>query len=241
MSRISILPVIHFRDTEQAMRNASIAAEAGADGVLLIQMEGMNAALARTGAKIKQDYPALLVGANHLGEHPAYGLTRNLESNLDMTWTDDQLTHSDRSNDDTLHMIKMRLPKGHLYFAGVAFKHQRLESFPRNAALQSLKAGLIPTTSGSATGVAADLSHLANLREGIGNAPLAVASGVTPDNFDAHAPFVSHVLVATGISSSFYEFNRQLLGDLIQRRDNIASKAPSYTGQETKDSKEENS
>ena len=223
MKRVSILPVIHFASGDQVMRNAAIAAETGCDGVFLIHMNGDNTSLALTGALVKERHPDLLVGTNHLGEHPAYGLTRNVRAGLDMTWTDDQLTHSDRSGDDSVRLVQSRRPSGHLMFTGVAFKHQKREDFPATAAKRAVEFGFIPTTSGSATGVPAEMGDLANLRAAIGNAPLAVASGVDPRNFATHAEHVTHVLVATGISSSFYEFDASLLYDLVRRRDRLAA------------------
>lgn len=219
MKTVSILPVIHFSDREQALRNAAIAAETGCDGVFLIQMQGANSALPRTGAEIKVRFPSLLVGANHLGEHVLAAVAANVAEGLDMTWTDEQLSHSDQSLETSMAPARERAPSDHILFCGVAFKHQKHEPLPCDAALRALRHGFIPTTSGSATGVAADMAELAHLRGGIGDAPLAVASGVTPSNFENHAPFVTHVLVATGVSSSFHEFDKDLLADLVRRRD----------------------
>lgn len=223
MKNVLILPVIHYQNGEQVFRNAALAADAGCDGVFLIHMQGINDSLAQMGANIKERHPQMLVGANHLGEHAVYAMIRNIEAGLDMTWTDEQLTHSDKSADDSARIAWMRKPKGHMLFSGVAFKHQKRENFPRTAAREALKLGFIPTTSGAATGVAADLEALDHLRGGIGDAPLAVASGVTPANFEDHAPHVTHILIATGISKSFYEFDRLLLEDIVHRRNKYAA------------------
>lgn len=53
-------------------------------------------------------------------------------------------------------------------------------------------------------------------RAAIGNdAPLAIASGVTPDNVSAFLPHVSHILVSTGVSASFHEFDPARLRALV--------------------------
>lgn len=241
MKNVLIFPVIHYQNGDQALRNAKLAADAGCDGVFLIQMQGMNDALSQLGALIKERHPHMLVGANHLGEHCAHAMDRNVRAGLDMTWTDEQLTHSAQSADDSAKLVHYHKPEGHLLFSGVAFKHQKRENYPRIAARRALELGFIPTTSGAATGVAADMKDLSQLHEGIGNAPLAVASGVTPSNFEAHAAYVTHILVATGVSSSFYEFDRLLLEDLIHRRNKYtAARASTVSPLELK-TKEERS
>ena len=74
------------------------------------------------------------------------------------------------------------------------------------------------TTSGIATGEAADRAKIAAFRRGCGDAPLALASGVTPENAADYAADVDAMLVATGINrpGDFYEIDparlRRLLG-----------------------------
>jgi predicted TIM-barrel enzyme len=110
-------------------------------------------------------------------------------------------------------MIQTTLAKHptHLVFAGVAFKHQRPEPNPELAARMADKFGFIASTSGSATGVAAEVDKIARLRTALGDAPLAIASGVTPENVHEYAPHLSHILVATGVSESFHEFDYEKL------------------------------
>jgi predicted TIM-barrel enzyme len=89
-------------------------------------------------------------------------------------------------------------------FAGVAFKHQRAEPHPELTAQKTRSFGFIPTTSGSASGVAAQSEALAKIRNALGGtSPLAIASGITPENVHSFAPNLTHILVATGVSSDF--------------------------------------
>ncbi len=91
---------------------------------------------------------------------------------------------------------------GGFHFGGVAFKYQQqvpLSDLPGLGVLARTAVD-VATTSGPGTGMAADLSRLVALREGAGNHPLALASGVTPQNVAASIGLVDHVLVATGIS-----------------------------------------
>ena len=214
-----IIPVIHYADDEQTMRNAQRALEAGCDGIMLIDMQGSNAGrLAAAAMSIKTRRPDMLVGINYLSCDPVLAMERNIADGLDMTWTDEQLTHSsgDHIADAERARDVLSTCDGHLLFTGVAFKHQRIEPNPVEAARNAVAMGLIPTTSGSATGIAAEVDRIAALRSGLGaEAPLAIASGITPRNAAEFSPHLSHILVATGVSSSFHEFDPELLSALV--------------------------
>ena len=197
-----MIPVIHYADDAQAMRNAERAFEAGSDGVLLIHMEGRDELLPGVARAIKARWSDRLVGINGLSTDADAALARNVSDGLDMTWTDGQPTHSAYApwtHADELSAMLAETP-GHLLFVGVAFKHQQREPDPAAAARAAVERGMIPTTSGSTTGAPADLDKIAALREALGpDAPLGIASGVTPANAHLYAPYVSHVLVATGV------------------------------------------
>jgi predicted TIM-barrel enzyme len=212
--RPSIIPVIHYADDEQALRNAGRAAEAGCEGVMLIEMRGRNDPLPAMARAIKARWPHMLVGINFLGATAIEALVDNLAIGTDMTWTDAQPTHSMEAPWFGAEQLREARAWGgaHLLFTGVAFKHQRHEPDPETAARKALEMGFVPTTSGEATGVAAEVGRIERLRAAIGpDAPLAIASGVTPDNVHLYAPLLSHILVATGVSSSFHEFDEDLL------------------------------
>lgn len=209
-----IIPVIHYADDDQALRNAEHAFDAGCEGVLLIHMQGMNHLLPAPASEIRRRWPDRLVGINHLGMDAADALEANIAMGLDMTWTDEQPTHTSLDpwrEADSLRGTLTHAP-GHLLFTGVAFKHQRHEPDPGRSAFEAAERGFIPTTSGPATGIAADVDAVKSIRRALGpDAPLAIASGMTPQNAGAFAPLLSHILVATGVSSSFHELDETLL------------------------------
>lgn len=221
-----VLPVIHYESDEQVLRNAQIAVDAGCAGVFLIHMDGEDQKLSLADRDIqarkrlspvtrdiKTRWPNLLVGINYLGMCPAEAVRINIEDGFDMTWTDAQLSHSRAAPWGLADRVRAAQVANveHLVFAGVAFKHQRDESHPEHAAVRAHEFGFIPTTSGPATGVAAEVRKIASMRQALGAAPLAIASGITPENVREFAPHLTHVLVATGVSSSFYEFDFEKL------------------------------
>ena len=205
-----VIPVIHYESDEQSMRNAELASDAGCHGVFLIHMDGQNDLLPSAARRIKACWPDMLVGINYLGRDPAGAVAANIADGLDMTWTDVQLTHSAAAPWADAMRVREAMVRNpdHLVFTGVAFKHQRHEPQPAVAAQEARAFGLIPTTSGSATGVAAEVDKVAQLRTALGTAaPLAIASGITPENVLDYAPYLSYILVATGVSHSFHEFD----------------------------------
>ncbi len=75
----------------------------------------------------------------------------------------------------------------------------------------------VVTTSGIATGREADDAKIADFRAGLGDAPLALASGVTPQNAARYGRDVDCFLVATGINrdGDFYNIDPARLDALL--------------------------
>jgi len=73
------------------------------------------------------------------------------------------------------------------------------------------------TTSGPATGEEADADKIDDFRRGVSDAPLALASGVTPENAERYGHDVDCFLVATGIAppGDFYSIDKARLDALL--------------------------
>jgi predicted TIM-barrel enzyme len=217
-----MLPVIHYLDDDQAYRNAKLAFDTGADGVLLIEMNGNNERLGHVGNRIKTAFPDKMIGINHLSRDAEEGMRKNIAYDLDMTWTDRQLTHSSLAEENWKMARKLRLLNSkhpsHKLFVGVAFKYQASEPDPVTAALKAQELGFIPTTSGTATGISADVEKVKTIKEALNGGDLAIASGITPENVHDYLPYVTHYLVAVGISKDFHNFDR---AKLIRLRDSL--------------------
>lgn len=95
-------------------------------------------------------------------------------------------------------------------FGSVAFKYQPDEPNPAEAARQALAVGMIPTTSGAATGLAPEIAKIKGM-SAAASGRLAVASGMTPDNVAEYAPHLSHILVATGVARDEHTLDPLLL------------------------------
>ncbi|MBC8741681.1 hypothetical protein F6X40_34535 [Paraburkholderia sp. UCT31] len=237
MQKPQVWPVIHFLNEELALHNAGIANDAGAVGVFLISMHGDDEPLIDVAKRVKQAYPSLKVGVNHLSLAPLLSLQLSLNAGLDATWTDGPgVTGSGVSQQarDVASLLKL-FPE-HQFFGSVAFKYRAPEPDPERAAVNAMNLGMIATTSGDATGRAADPGKIARMRRAVtlaarpsnaehkGDAPgtgdefqLGIASGITPENVGDFMGLVSHILVATGISHDEHRLDYEKLARLIGR------------------------
>lgn len=236
--RPEVWPVIHLQSPSQGIANARLAAECGCQGVFLISMNGDDGMIDPVADGIKKRLPNLKVGVNYLTKAADKAISDSLAAGHHATWADDAGVRSDAAS-PLAHQCEALLidQKEHLFFAGIAFKYRKEEPDPPRAAARALYLGFLPTTSGTATGSAPDVAKLAGIRAAISpSAPLAVASGITPDNVALLGPHLSHILVATGISSSFHEFDADLLKTLMRnlpvRLTSRSSGAPTETPSE---------
>ena len=98
----------------------------------------------------------------------------------------------------------------------MAFKYQQFDPNPAQAARLAWSLGMIPTTSGARTGEPPQATKLQQMKEGA-TYPLAVASGLSPDNIGELAPWIEHALVATGVSVDFHHFDPRQLKEFRDR------------------------
>jgi uncharacterized protein len=212
-----VWPVIHVLSPALAVTAAEIAAECACAGVFLISMDGYDQRLDPIAAEIRRHIPAIAIGINYLTLPADRALHRSLGHGYQATWTDDAGLHS--SGAEPLAgqcQLQLKAHPEHLFFGAVGFKGQRYEPDPAAAASQALEHGMIPTTSGLATGVAPAAEKLTSIRSVIGpEAPLAVASGITPENVRELGRPVSHILVSTGIAADFHTFAKEKLVSLM--------------------------
>lgn len=215
-----VWPVIHLDMVDRALINAEIAARCGVAGVFVIHMDGNDDLVDPAASAIKARFPELKVGANYLSLPAAAAVMRSLKLGLDATWSDNPGIRSDGVDDavDKVLVPLLRLNRTHRFFASVAFKYQPVEPDPGVAAKRALDRKMIPTTSGDATGTAPEVSKLYGIRRDIGReAPLAIASGVSTANAYELSRFASHILVSTGISKNFHDFDEDVLRRLMEQ------------------------
>ena len=227
----AVLPVIHVQDAQQTIRNISVAVAEGAQGVFLINHDfGIEAFLPIVRAA-RNNFPALWMGVNFLAVtgKDAFPVLASLQEegcDIDAYWADDARIDESSGPDgqsEAEDILAVKNSSGWcgLYFGGTAFKKQREVSPDDYGVAASLAAQHmdVVTTSGIATGKRADRSKVRTFRDALGDAALALASGVTPDNIDDYAQDIDAVLVATGINviGDFYNIDKMKLRRLIHR------------------------
>lgn len=212
-----ILPVIHYPDRATALSEADKAAQCSADGVFLISHHGNDFELLDVGMELRARLPGFPIGINLLSMDAQTAAAQALARGYPMLWGDDmgvdsQGLHAPGRAVATACRATVGQPIQ--VFASVAFKYRPSEPDPAGAALNAHKAGFIPTTSGSGTGSAPEVAKIKLMSEAT-NGTLAVASGMTPENVSQYAPYLSHILVATGVSLDEYRLHEGKLRAFI--------------------------
>ncbi|MEO1689000.1 MAG: adenine phosphoribosyltransferase, partial [Pseudomonadota bacterium] len=175
----------------------------------------------------RRAHPRLWLGVNFLAvpaaqAYPRLGALQARGLPLDACWADDaRLDERSDAQPEADAAEAARAASGWqgLLFAGVAFKKQRPVAegdWPAAARLGGARLD-VTTTSGAATGVEAEDRKVAVFRRALGDRPLALASGVTPDNIARYAE-VDAVLVATGINreGDFHNLDPARLAALLR-------------------------
>lgn len=222
-----VTPVIHVLDREQALANVAQVARLGAAGVFLINHDFAVDEFLPILRAVRKDCPNLWLGVNFLAQpgdvaFPILGRLADEGCLIDAYWADDACMDERETQQlqaEKIAAIRAESGWQGMYFGGVCFKKQR----PVDPAMNEHSARIalpfmdVVTTSGIATGEATDLTKIADFRRGLGDAPLAIASGVTPDNAMHYAADVDCFLVATGINrkGDFYNIDTARLGALL--------------------------
>jgi len=204
-----VLPVIHVENEDQALRNAKVAQASGADGVFLINHGTSYETLLTIHQAVRKVLPDWWIGVNCLDLAPAQVFLTVTEK-VSGIWVDNAAIDERRKTQPEAEMIQAaRQQSGWsgLYFGGVAFKYQRPVNDLAGAATLAARFMDVVTTSGPATGAAATLKQVVEMKAALGDFPLAVASGITPENVVDYLPYVDCFMVATGISWSWSELD----------------------------------
>jgi hypothetical protein len=214
-----VLPVVHIASLEQALRNTGVAIHAGADGVFLINHAVDWQELLSIHARVKQEFPACWAGVNCLDLSPTE-VFEVISDTIDGVWVDNAGVDEGRDDQplpDKVLDLRRRKERNGLYFGGVAFKYQgHVDDLAAACRLASRYMDVV-TTSGPGTGHAAAVEKIETMKRALGDHPLAIASGITPDNIGSYLPHCDCFLVATGISETFDEFNPQLVQALVDK------------------------
>lgn len=225
-----VLPVIHVLDNEQAETNTRLAIEGGCPGVFLINHDFSVDEFLPIIRHVRQKFPDIWLAVNFLAvtgkdAFPVLGKLAKEGTLVDGYWADDARIDEFASVDsqteaDEILKIKRENGWDGMYFGGTCFKKQR-EVLPEHYATSAELATHfmdVVATSGIATGHAADLGKIETFRKACGDTPIAIASGITPQNVHQYAGLVDCLMVATGINiqDDFYNIDPTRLNNLME-------------------------
>ncbi|MEO0625088.1 MAG: adenine phosphoribosyltransferase [Pseudomonadota bacterium] len=220
-----VLPVIHVQDKAQTDDNIRILLGEGAAGCFLINHDFELDAFLPIIRAIRAAHPRLWLGVNFLAVpgRDAFPVLADLATEgcpVEAYWADDaRIDERTDAQPEAEAATAARTGWNGLYFGGTAFKKQRPVAEAGYAAAAGIAAQHmdVVTTSGAATGIEAEDTKIATFREAVGDRPLALASGITPENAPRYAD-VDAFLVATGINypGDFHRIDPQRLAALMR-------------------------
>ncbi len=225
-----VIPVVHVLDIAQTERNLRIVIGEGAAGAFLINHDFSVERFLPIVREIRGRFPAIWFGVNFLAvtgreAFPVLGELQGQGVPVDAYWADDARIDERRPPEDQPEAEEIAASRAAsrwqgVYFGGTAFKKQRevaSKDYCVAAGLAAKRMDVV-TTSGVATGQAVDMTKVAAFRRGVGEAALALASGVTPENAACYGTEVDCFLVATGINreGDFYTIDPRRLALLMK-------------------------
>lgn len=211
---LRLFVVIHAQHTENdtglthTISEAQKAFDSGVDGIFLIpdyenerngySIRAQTEDLFLYYTEIKKRLPDFLVGVNFLKRFKSLNqslIDKIVDMNFDMI-----------QSDGSYQNMFLSIGTSTEFFTGLAFKYSRQENASgdvlKNLCDQIPKEGnIIPTTSGSATGKAANLKKIEEIRSFLGrDQRLGIASGITYENIESFKERgVTDFLVATSL------------------------------------------
>ena len=214
-----VLPVIHVECQEQALRNAKIARDANVDGVFLINHGMPYTELLSIHSAVVAEHSDWWIGVNCLDLSPidVFGC---IDDTVKGVWVDNAMIDENAVvQPKAERVLEARKKTGWpgLYFGGVAFKYQRPVDDLERAATKAARYMDVVTTSGPGTGCAALPEKTTVMKRALGDHPLAIASGITPENVGDYLDSADCFLVATGISKSFEELDAERVNALVHK------------------------
>ncbi|MDP3645580.1 MAG: BtpA/SgcQ family protein [bacterium] len=220
--RNTFLAVVHVENVIQALRNVRVALGEGADGVFLINHRIPAEHLHLCYGAVRAVFPTQWIGLNWLDLSPTNGLAM-MRPSMGGMWIDNVGIREDgHGNSQAVYFSEKRYEwmkkwnGSFLLFGGVAFKYQQPVKNLEQVTLLAKPYVDVITTSGDGTGIAPDVGKIRTMKQAIGNHPLAIASGITPENAVEYMEYADCFLVATGISDSHTELNPKRVAKLVK-------------------------
>jgi len=212
-----IIPVIHTINLEQVQYNVNLCQANGINDVFLISHKVRNWKKAVFDFQLYLDwirttYPTMKVGVNFLQLDTLPAVAESSILGFDYLWAD----KSYLQNKSTLYIAEeIAENKITPYFGCVAFKYQKPEEDLEWSCLKAKELIDVVVTSGDGTSYAPDIEKIKTIKRFIGDKPLAIASGISPENKSMYKEWVDYFMVASSITDNYENIIESRLKDLI--------------------------
>lgn len=217
----ALFAVIHVLNIQQARDNALIAFNEGVSGIFLINHSARSGyrMLSEIFYEIRSAYDSLWVGLNFL-DLSSREAFKNIPIEARGLWTDNAGVTDFGGLDNSMALENWDLRKENkdwpgLYFGGVSFKYQEPVRDHGLIARLSCNYMDVVTTSGDATGHPPKVEKIIEMRNAIGDFPLAIASGVNVENVSQFIGLADCFLVSSSISENFYQLDPMKVRKLV--------------------------
>ena len=217
-TRHVVLPVVHVESVDQALRNAQVARDAGANGAFLINHGMPDEELLAIHERVAAAHPDWWIGVNCLGLAPVQVFAA-VSAQVGGVWADNAMideTRTEQPDADRVAAVRQSRTSDCLYFGGVAFKYQRQVDDLEAACRIARQYVDVVTTSGPGTGHVPPVEKISRMKLALGDWPLAIASGITPENVKNYLHSADCFLVSTGIGRSFTELEPARVQSLVR-------------------------
>jgi hypothetical protein len=214
-----IIPVIHTVNLEQVQYNVNLCQANGINDVFIISHKVRDWKKAVYDFQtylnwIRTTYPEMKVGVNFLQLDTLPAVLESNTLGFDYLWADTSYLQSK----STLHIAeKIAEIKQTTYFGCVAFKYQKPEEDLEWSCSKAKELMDIVVTSGDGTSYAPAIEKIKTIKSFIGDKPLAIASGITPENKSMYQDLVDCFMVASSITDKYENIIESRLKDLINK------------------------
>lgn len=212
-----IIPVIHTVNLEQVQYNVNLCQANGINDVFIISHKVRDWKKAVYDFQtyldwIKTTYPDMKVGANFLQLDTLPAIIESNRMKFDYLWADKSYLQSKTTLPIAEEIFKTRITP---YFGCIAFKYQKPEDNLEWSCIKAKELMDVVVTSGDGTSYAPDIEKIKTIKSFIGDKPLAIASGITPENKSMYEEYVDCFMVASSITDNYENIIESRLKDLI--------------------------
>lgn len=212
-----IVTVMHMSDTTSInVRNIKIFQECGIRDVFILSHGGTlyDDSKNLNVIALMMKMMGFWVGCNYLQNDVEEELAKFPIDHVDAIWYDN--SWAGIKSEWTKHRWNLKLKySAPMMYGGVAFKYCPQPKSLQEACDVAVENMDVIVTSGNGTGEAADIEKINTMKRIVnGRKPLAIASGITPENINDYDCDI--VMVNTGISDDFYSINESKLKRLIK-------------------------